>query len=166
MTTPPTIEEGSTGPWVRWAQYRLVRLFLTAQQVDGTFGPVTKKAIEDFQRDAKITVDGIVGPVTWAKLGGDGPQPPTLAEGSEGSVVRKLQTALNEGRGTFAPSSDPVLAVDGIYGPLTAAAVKGAQKKGGLAVDGIVGLQTWAMPVDALSEVLADLCGVPGPYGG
>ena len=166
MTTPPTIEEGSTGPVVRWAQYRLVRLFLTDQQIDGIFGPVTKKAVEDFQREANITVDGIVGPVTWAKLGGDGPEPPTLAEESEGSVVRKLQTALNEGRGSFAPTSDPVLAIDGIYGPKTASAVKGAQRKGGIQEDGVVGLQTWALPVDAAGMVLANLCDVPGPGSG
>jgi hypothetical protein len=29
MPTPPTISEGATGPVVRWAQYLLVRLFLS-----------------------------------------------------------------------------------------------------------------------------------------
>ena len=163
MTTPPTISEGATGSLVRWAQYLLVRRTLSDDQIDGIFGPVTKAAVEEFQRYSKITVDGIVGPVTWGKLGGDGPEPPTLAEGSEGSVVRKLQTALNEGRGSFAPASDPVLAIDGIYGPQTATAVRGAQKLGGIAVDDVVGLQTWALPVHAAGQVLADLCGVPGP---
>jgi hypothetical protein len=37
-------------------------------------------------------------------------------------VVEALQTALNEGRGDFAPESNPVLAIDGIYGPQTASA--------------------------------------------
>jgi peptidoglycan hydrolase-like protein with peptidoglycan-binding domain len=165
MSTPPTIAEGATGPVVRWAQYLLVRRTLSDNQIDGIFGPVTKTGVEEFQRESEITVDGIVGPVTWAKLGGDGPEPPTLAEGSEGSVVRKLQTALNEGRGQFAPRSNPVLAVDGIYGPQTASAVRGAQKEGGIAVDGVVGLQSWALPVHAAGQVLADLCGVPGPGG-
>jgi peptidoglycan hydrolase-like protein with peptidoglycan-binding domain len=163
MTTPPTIAEGATGATVRWAQYLLVRRTLSYQQIDGIFGPVTKAAVEQFQKDSMITVDGIVGPVTWGKLGGDGSQPPTLAEGSDGSVVRRLQTALNEGRGSFAPGSDPVLVVDGIDGPKTTAAVKGAQQMGGIEVDGIVGLQTWALPVHAAGQVLADLCGVPGP---
>lgn len=58
-----------------------------------------------------------------------------------------------------------MLAVDGIYGPQTATAVRGAQKEGGIAVDGVVGLQTWALPVHAAGQVLADLCGVPGPGG-
>jgi peptidoglycan hydrolase-like protein with peptidoglycan-binding domain len=138
---------------------------MSDNQIDGIFGPVTKAAVEEFQAQVGITVDGIVGPVTWGKLGGDGPQPPTLAAGSEGPVVRKLQTALNEGRGDFAPSSDPVLAVDGIYGPVTTTAVEGAQRLGGIEVDGVVGLQTWALPVHAAGQVLADLCGVPGPGG-
>ena len=163
MPTPPTISEGATGATVRWAQYLLVRRGLTDKEIDGIFGPKTKAAVEQFQRDSKITVDGIVGPVTWGKLGGDRSQPPTLAEGSEGTVVRKLQTALNEGRGSFAPSSNPVLAVDGIYGPKTADAVRGAQHEGGIAADGVVGLQTWALPVHAAGQVLANLCDVTGP---
>lgn len=163
MTTPPTISEGATGPTVRWLQYKLVRRTLSDQQIDGIFGPVTNKAVEEFQTESGLTVDGIVGPATWAALGGDGPQPPTLAEGSSGAVVGSLQTALNEGRGSFAPTSNPVLVVDGSYGPHTAAAVSGAQQLGGISVDGVVGLQTWALPVHAAGQVLADLCGVPGP---
>jgi peptidoglycan hydrolase-like protein with peptidoglycan-binding domain len=56
-----------------------------------------------------------------------------------------------------------VLVVDDHFGPITAQAVRGAQTSGGVAVDGIVGLQTWALPVHAAGQVLADLCGVPGP---
>jgi peptidoglycan hydrolase-like protein with peptidoglycan-binding domain len=163
MTTPTTISEGATGPTVRWLQYLLVRRTLSDNQIDGIFGPVTKSAVEEFQTSAHLVVDGIVGPATWGALGGDGAEPPTLADGSTGDVVKKLQTALNEGRGSFAPSSNPVLAIDGIYGPETTTAVKGAQRSGGIEVDGIVGLQTWALPVHAAGEVLANLCGVPGP---
>jgi peptidoglycan hydrolase-like protein with peptidoglycan-binding domain len=163
MTTPETISEGATGPTVRWAQYLLVRRTLSDRQIDGIFGPVSKSAVEQFQGYSHLTVDGIVGPATWAALGGDGAQPPTLAEGSRGTVVEKLQTALNEGRGDFAPSSNPVLGIDGVYGPKTAAAVKGAQESGGIEADGVVGLQTWALPVHAAGQVLANLCGVPGP---
>jgi murein L,D-transpeptidase YcbB/YkuD len=163
MPTPPTISEGATGDTVKWAQYLLVRRVLSDNQIDGIFGPVTKSAVEQFQGQSGLAVDGIVGPNTWAALGGDGPEPPTLAQGSQGSVVQSLQTALNEGRGDFAPSSNPVLTVDGIYGPITASAVTGAQQSGGIQADGIVGLQTWALPVHAAGQVLANLCGVPGP---
>lgn len=163
MPTPPTISEGATGPVVRWAQYLLVRRTLTYQQIDGNFGPITKNAVEEFQSYKGLTVDGIVGPATWAALGGDGPEPPTLSDGSQGTVVEKLQQALNEGRGSFAPTSNPVLAVDGIDGPQTTAAVKGAQTMGGITADRIVGLQTWALPIHAAGQVLANLCDVTPP---
>ena len=161
--TQPTISEGSTGPTVSWLQYLLTRRTLDWNQIDGMFGPVTKSAVEQFQSSDGLGVDGVVGPITWGALGGDDPEPPTLAQGSTGSVVQSLQTLLNEGRGDFAPSSNPVLTVDGDFGPITATAVEGAQQQGGVTVDGIVGLQTWALPVHAASQTIADLCGVKGP---
>jgi peptidoglycan hydrolase-like protein with peptidoglycan-binding domain len=89
-----------------------------------------------------------------------------LAEGARGPVVGRLRTALNEGRGDFAPESDPVRVVDGIYGAHTAAAVRGTQQLGGIQADGVVGPRTWALPVHAAGQVLADISGVPGPGGG
>jgi peptidoglycan hydrolase-like protein with peptidoglycan-binding domain len=166
MTIPPTISAGATGPTVKWAQYLLVRRTLSYNQIDGIFGPATETAVEQFQGYSDLVVDGIVGPATWTALGGAGPQPPTLAEGVRGPVVERLQTALNEGRGDFAPASNPVLTVDGIYGAHTAAAVSGTQKLGHIPADGVVGLQTWALPVHAAGQVLAGICGVPGPGGG
>lgn len=38
-------------------------------KADGYFGPMTKKAVIDFQRANGLDPDGIVGPLTWAKLG-------------------------------------------------------------------------------------------------
>src|SRR6202012_6094761 len=138
MATPPTIQDGSTGGTGKWAQYLLTRITLSYTEIDGTFGSVTKAAVEKFQTEKKLSVDGIVGPKTWAALGGGTAEPPTLANGSSGSVVEKLQTALNGGRGTFAPTTNPVLAVDGKYGPQTQTAVEGTQKEAKLGVDGVV----------------------------
>jgi peptidoglycan hydrolase-like protein with peptidoglycan-binding domain len=139
---------------------------LSYTQIDGIFGPVTNTAVRDFQGGEGLAADGIVGPRTWAALGGDGPRPPTLQQGSHGVVVQRLQTALNLGRtGGFAPPSNPVLVVDGIFGPMTASAVRGLQAEAGIPADGIVGLQTWAVPIHAAGMVLASLCGVPGPGG-
>lgn len=56
--------------------------------------------------------------------------------GSQGSEVTELQKLLNQNGGYN-------LAVDGIYGKNTDAAVRDWQKKSGLAVDGIVGTNTW-----------------------
>ena len=62
--TPVTISQGAAGPTVRWAQYLLVTVGKTLgdKQVDGVFGPVTRSAVEQFQRAGHLAVDGIVGP--------------------------------------------------------------------------------------------------------
>lgn len=55
--------------------------------------------------------------------------------GSTGSAVKKLQTSLNKhGYG---------LAVDGIFGVKTQAAVRDYQQQYGLKLDGIAGVETW-----------------------
>ena len=159
---PATIQEGSTGADVRWAQYLLVRrLILSDQtQIDGIFGPKTKTAVVEFQQSAGLTQDGIVGPLTWAKLEQGYTMPPTLSQGSQGPVVQKLQEVYNEGRGQFAPAGDPVLATDGIYGPQTKGVTEAVQGANGCSVDGIVGLQTWAIRVHAANEMIASVVGV------
>jgi peptidoglycan hydrolase-like protein with peptidoglycan-binding domain len=163
MSMHPTIAIGAQGPDVRWAQYLLVRRTLSYPQIDGIFGPVTQHAVEEFQATDNLTVDGVVGVQTWAALGGERPEPPVLAEGAQGSTVEKLQTALNEGRGDFAPATNPVLALDGLYDPQTTAAVMGTQTAGSIPADGVVGLQTWALPIHAAGGVLAGLCDVLVP---
>jgi peptidoglycan hydrolase-like protein with peptidoglycan-binding domain len=37
-------------------------------QIDGIFGPQTEQAVRGFQDALDITVDGVVGPVTWRAL--------------------------------------------------------------------------------------------------
>ena len=54
----------------------------------------------------------------------------TIRQGSRGDAVRQLQELLG-------------IAADGIFGPMTKAAVKDYQTANGLKPDGIVGLLTW-----------------------
>ena len=58
-----------------------------------------------------------------------------LKQGDTGGDVRSLQRLLH---GTTKP-----LAVDGVFGPSTVAAVRGFQSKMKLTTDGVVGSQTW-----------------------
>jgi peptidoglycan hydrolase-like protein with peptidoglycan-binding domain len=61
--------------------------------------------------------------------------PKTVAYGSVGADVNTLQSELRK--------HGYQLAVDGIFGPKTKAAVIGYQQSHGLEVDGIAGPQTW-----------------------
>lgn len=68
---------------------------------------------------------------------------PTEQEGSTGENVRSVQYLLNaHGSG---------LAVDGEFGPNTSAAVRAFQAEHGLALDGIVGNQTWPVLIIEVS---------------
>jgi hypothetical protein len=61
---------------------------------------------------------------------------PILKFGAKGDAVHVLQRDLNAHGGK--------LAVDGVFGPATLAAVKRFQKAAGIASDGIVGPVTWS----------------------
>lgn len=62
----------------------------------------------------------------------------TLSQGMSGEDVRQLQIRV-----AGYPGYGAVLALDGIYGPATAAAVKRFQQAYGLSADGIAGPQTF-----------------------
>ena len=111
--------------------------------VDGIFGEKTDKATRLFQRHKGLSADGIIGPKTWRALLArpdpeEKPLPdcPMLRRGSRGATVKSLQELLNR-RGE-------TLALDGIFGPKTEAAVKRFQRSAGLTNDGVVGPRTWA----------------------
>jgi peptidoglycan hydrolase-like protein with peptidoglycan-binding domain len=58
---------GDTGPGVKQIQTALAALGYKVA-TDGSFGPQTAQAVKAFQTKSAITADGIVGPVTWAKI--------------------------------------------------------------------------------------------------
>lgn len=57
------IKIGSSGPEVVLLQQKFGNLAL-----DGLFGPLTQKAVENYQSAHGLAADGIVGPLTWASL--------------------------------------------------------------------------------------------------
>ncbi|MBR2853925.1 MAG: peptidoglycan-binding protein [Clostridia bacterium] len=64
------IRRGSRGEYVTLMQTMLVNrgYDIGSTGVDGDFGIRTERAVELFQRANGLTVDGIVGPTTWAAL--------------------------------------------------------------------------------------------------
>lgn len=61
------VRRGSKGNSVRWVQYQL-NLYGYRLLVDGAAGPKTIAAVIDFQAAHGLQADGIVGPLTRAKL--------------------------------------------------------------------------------------------------
>jgi peptidoglycan hydrolase-like protein with peptidoglycan-binding domain len=107
---------------------------------DGIAGPQTLRATRRFQRRHHLAPDGVAGPRTRRKLGrwarhdlGDR----LLRRGRRGWDVAELQFLLRRS-GVF-------VSIDGIFGPVTQAAVLGTQKGSGLRADGVVGPQTIAV---------------------
>lgn len=67
------LREGDRGGSVRVLQYMLAILAefdnsLTPVRVDGDFGPTTARAVRQFQSNNGLTVDGVVGAVTWEAI--------------------------------------------------------------------------------------------------
>ncbi|MFY9781762.1 MAG: peptidoglycan-binding protein [Candidatus Baltobacteraceae bacterium] len=153
----PTIALGATGDVVKRLERALRRTPDEGLAVDGIFGPQVEAAVKEFQQGAGLTVDGIVGPLTWAALPDGGPMP-TLQEGCSGPVVSSLQNILTNG----APGQwvTTPLGIDGDFGPDTKASVEAFQAWGGVAVDGIVGDNTWAVSLHAASATLETAVGL------
>ena len=63
-----TLSFGSTGEDVEYLQRRLNGIGFGSLVVDGIFGVATEEAVKKFQKYYGLTVDGIVGSQTWAKL--------------------------------------------------------------------------------------------------
>jgi len=167
------IRQGSRGTLVQRAQYMLnfISQFyndLPSVAQDSNFGPNMAAAVREFQREFGLNPDGVIGPLTWRMLytvywrirdtakpppeGGTTPPlppppppPPTgippypgtaMRVGDRGDNIARIQRCLNA-------VINAGLNTDGIFGPLTQAAVMNFQRSRGLNPDGVVGPLTW-----------------------
>ena len=153
----PTIRLGASGNVVRRLQRALRRTPNLGLPIDGVFGAELQTAVRDFQEGAGLAVDGIVGPLTWNALPNGAPMP-VLRQGASGEVVRALQTLLTNGA-SGAWNVTPQ-GIDGNFGPHTEASVQAFQTWGGVASDGVVGDQTWAVSLHAASATLESVVGL------
>ena len=160
---PATISLGSTGDDVKRLQRALARQLLWKPfgPITGAFDATLQTSVKDFQGANGLTADGIVGPATWAKLPAYREASPTLGLGALGPGVAWLQQAL-AGKVVsvgFTPYSG---AIDGIFGPLTEAAVKALQAWAGVGATGVVDDTTWFVwltPGSAQQLTLERACG-------
>jgi peptidoglycan hydrolase-like protein with peptidoglycan-binding domain len=127
----PVVGQGATGQRVVAIQYLLNQQIGAGLVVDGIFGPKTEAAVKRFQGRDHLPMDGKVGPGTWMKL------IIVVRNNSRGPAVQAVQSNLKNSYGYRD------LAIDGIFGPKTEAAVKDFQRRYGLPMDGIVGETTW-----------------------
>ena len=126
------------GPKVAAVQVALKRIGLYNATVDGVRGPMTKAAIVRFQRRRGLAVDGVVGPQTRRAFGKRG-RPAfgtrVMKRGDRGWDVAAMQYIL-------ARRGYPPGAIDAVFGPMTAAALRNFQRAFGLSADGLAGPAT------------------------
>ena len=172
------LRQGSTGPNVVVLQVALNRISQNypaipkIPAVDGVFGSRTAATVRVFQKIFGLTADGIVGPATWyevvrlytavtslSELRSEGQQfyainwtaPNALQVGDSGEKVRQLQYMLSV-LSSYIPEVPPV-AVDGIFGSQTRAAVLAAQRRFNLPETGNVDPLTWDEIYDQFSGI-------------
>jgi hypothetical protein len=100
MAAPPNILRiGSDGPEVRQLQELLRALGHHIEQVDGTFGPDTERAVRDFQKRHELEDDGIVGQRTSETLGSEADRlmKAPLGEDGDESVIQ-MKADEDEGK--------------------------------------------------------------------
>jgi len=68
VVTLTYLQNGSQGTEVKSLQILLNGYGCDCGKADGIFGAKTEAAVKKFQAGKKVSVDGIVGPVTWGKL--------------------------------------------------------------------------------------------------
>lgn len=66
--TLPVLRQGSRGVYVRYLQQKLLSKLYPVGNIDGIFGAATASAVKQFQSDNGLVADGIVGPLTWARI--------------------------------------------------------------------------------------------------
>lgn len=141
------LEFGVKGPEVSDLQQQLQKLGYFNADVTGYFGPLTKDAVIQFQKDKGLTANGVVDDETESALRQRNRPSPILvsqssednllAQGERGQTVQALQENLKT-LGFYSGSPN------GVFDDKTEAAVMAFQKAKGLTVDGIVGPQTRA----------------------
>ena len=136
IPTPTPTPTPSGDKQIREIQEWLNNNYNTGIKVDGLYGKETKKALVkglqtelNKQYNAGLVVDGIFGAKTKAKC-------PNVKKGARGNITRTIQSML------YCLGFNPN-GIDGIFGDRTELEVRKFQADNRLAIDGIVGKNTF-----------------------
>ena len=135
-TSTPTALTTSGDETIKYIQNKLNARYNTSLNVDGIFGPLTKKAMVkglqielNTQCGARLNIDGIFGSLTKSAC-------PNVKQGMKGNITWLIQARLY----TLGFNTN---GVDGIYGSGTKNAVAKYQSSVNIASDGICGRNTF-----------------------
>lgn len=133
QTRNPMLKQGETSAFVSALQDRLMALgYLDIDEPTQYFGSATSSAIQIFQRQHSLSMDGAAGEATLTLLFSDNAEKYVMKEGVSGIDVKNLQEQLKL-LGYYQ------ITVDSYYGAYTKKAVREFQSRNGLAVDGLAG---------------------------
>ena len=91
-TPDPTLRQGDENERVQELQERLMKLnYMDLDEATQYYGTMTKYAVELFQRQHDLTMDGVAGPKTLDLIFSSDAKKYTLLEGTSGDDVDSLQ---------------------------------------------------------------------------
>ncbi|NLU24995.1 MAG: spore cortex-lytic protein [Clostridiales bacterium] len=178
---------GSSGDDVRLIKRQLNRIgenYPSIQpflQITDFYDVNTEQAVKNFQKIFNLTQDGIVGKATWYKIKSifnavkglaeleseglkledvDRIYSKTLSPGDTGPQVKIIQYYLSAI--SYFDDDLPMPSGNSVFDEKTEQAVRAFQAQQGLAVDGIVGRDTWNALVKAYDQIVAS---IPSQYG-
>jgi peptidoglycan hydrolase-like protein with peptidoglycan-binding domain len=123
---------------IRHAQQTLDELGYQLGTFDGRFGPRTRTAVRNFQRDKGLNATGRLDAETLAELDRGTERMRNQVRGempSSGTAIRRAQERLNR-------LGYPVAETDGVVGPETRTAIRNFQRDKGLNATGELDDQT------------------------
>lgn len=123
-----TIKFKASGNEVKVAQY--LTGYSERNKANGEFDRSFEEYVKNWQDDNGLTVDGIIGPKSWAVMA-ETAKTCSTSKNKKSSYVCAIQIIVGG------------IAVDGIFGPNTKNAVSTYQSAKKLVSDGIVGPKTW-----------------------
>ncbi len=149
------LREGMDSESVRALQQRLMELgYIDIDEPTAHFGPATDFALQLFQRQHGLQVDGILGGETKRVLFSEAGRPYTLFEGARGHDVEAFQERLHE-LGLLEHAT-------GYYGTDTVKAVTTFQKLNKLHEDGKAGEHTLDMIFSSKAKGLSGVAATKG----